>query len=99
MFISDQETEVDLLYYESIARTLIRLIADSGDKPLTIGVHGDWGAGKTSGCGRKTQDWTGSTKRGTTNLSLTWGNEDAARISNHERLSAVLTFLSPKNDS
>jgi hypothetical protein len=48
MFISDQETEVDLLYYESIARTLIRLVLDSGDKPLTIGVHGDWGAGKSS---------------------------------------------------
>lgn len=48
MFISDHETEVDLLYYESIARTLIRLVSTSGDKPLTIGVHGDWGAGKSS---------------------------------------------------
>jgi hypothetical protein len=25
-------------------------------------------------------------------------NEDAARISNHKRLSAVLTFVSPEND-
>src|SRR3984893_4831468 len=48
MFISDQETEVDLLYYEAIARTLIKLVSESGEKPLTIGVHGDWGAGKSS---------------------------------------------------
>lgn len=48
MFISDNETEVDLLYYDAIAQTVVRLIDSSGDKPLTIGVHGDWGAGKSS---------------------------------------------------
>jgi len=48
MFLSDQETEVDLLYHEAIARTVIKLIRESPDVPVTIGVHGDWGAGKSS---------------------------------------------------
>lgn len=48
MFISDHETEIDLLYYDSIAKTIIKLILESPDMPLTIGIHGDWGAGKSS---------------------------------------------------
>lgn len=48
MFLSDQETGVDLLYYETIAKTVVRLIRDAEGKALTIGVHGDWGAGKSS---------------------------------------------------
>lgn len=48
MFLSDQETEVDLLYYEAIARTVIKLIRETRDTAITIGVHGDWGAGKSS---------------------------------------------------
>lgn len=48
MFLHDQETSVDLLYYEPIARTVTRLIKDAKGKALTIGVHGDWGAGKSS---------------------------------------------------
>lgn len=47
-FLSDQETAVDLLYYEAIARTVVRLVRQSADVPVTIGVHGDWGAGKSS---------------------------------------------------
>lgn len=47
-FLSDQETAVDLLYYEAVARTVVRLIRQSAAVPVTIGVHGDWGAGKSS---------------------------------------------------
>lgn len=48
LFLSDQETAVDLLYYEAVARTVVRLIRQSANVPVTIGVHGDWGAGKSS---------------------------------------------------
>lgn len=48
MFLSDQETATDLLHYEAIAKTVVRLIRDTPKSPLTIGVHGDWGAGKSS---------------------------------------------------
>lgn len=48
MFLSDQETEVDLLYYEAIARTVVKLIGETQSSAVTIGVHGDWGAGKSS---------------------------------------------------
>lgn len=47
-FLSDNETKVDLLSNESIATTIIRLLVERPDKPVTIGVHGDWGAGKSS---------------------------------------------------
>lgn len=48
MIVADNETAVDLLYYEPIARTVVRLIDEKSDEPLTVGVHGDWGAGKSS---------------------------------------------------
>lgn len=48
MFLSDQETVVDLLYYQSIAGAVVKLIQSSPETPATIGVHGDWGAGKSS---------------------------------------------------
>jgi hypothetical protein len=47
-FLSDQETQIDLLYYESIAKTLSKLVQNTPMAPITIGVHGDWGAGKSS---------------------------------------------------
>jgi hypothetical protein len=47
-FLSDQETKVDLLSNAAIARTVVRLINETPNRPMTIGVHGDWGAGKSS---------------------------------------------------
>ena len=48
MIVADNETAIDLLYYESIARTVVRLIQEKSEEPLTVGIHGDWGAGKSS---------------------------------------------------
>lgn len=48
MFLNDQETATDLLYYEAIAKTVVRLVRENPKAPITIGVHGDWGAGKSS---------------------------------------------------
>jgi hypothetical protein len=47
-FLSDQETVVDLLYYEPIAKTVVKFVRQDPSSPITIGVHGDWGAGKSS---------------------------------------------------
>ena len=48
MILSDNETKVDLLNNEAIARTIVTLLRERPDHPVTIGVHGDWGAGKSS---------------------------------------------------
>ena len=48
MIIADNETAVDYLYYEPIAKTVVKLIQEKSQEPLTIGLHGDWGAGKSS---------------------------------------------------
>jgi hypothetical protein len=47
-YISDHETKIDLLRNEAIAGTIINIILDGDDRPLTVGVHGYWGAGKSS---------------------------------------------------
>jgi predicted KAP-like P-loop ATPase len=48
MILTDNETKVDLLNNEAIATTIVKLLRDRPDRPVTIGVHGDWGAGKSS---------------------------------------------------
>lgn len=48
MILADNETKVDLLNNEAIAVTIIRLLQYRPESPVTIGVHGDWGAGKSS---------------------------------------------------
>ena len=48
MILTDNETKVDLLNNEAIAATIIELLRARPDRPVTIGVHGDWGAGKSS---------------------------------------------------
>ncbi len=48
MILSDNETKVDFLNNEAIAHTIIKLLRERPDSPVTLGVHGDWGAGKSS---------------------------------------------------
>lgn len=48
MILADNETAVDYLYYETVAKTVVGLIKAKSEEPLTIGLHGDWGAGKSS---------------------------------------------------
>jgi hypothetical protein len=47
-FISDHETKIDLLRNKAIATTIINIIGTDDPRPLTVGVHGYWGAGKSS---------------------------------------------------
>lgn len=48
MILNDHETTLDLLNTGSISSTIVKLIEESRGTPITIGVHGDWGAGKSS---------------------------------------------------
>jgi predicted KAP-like P-loop ATPase len=48
MILTDNETKIDLLNNEAIATTIVRLLRVNPERPMTIGVHGDWGAGKSS---------------------------------------------------
>ena len=47
MILSDNETKLDLLNNMAIAKTIVSIIKDSKES-VSIGVHGDWGAGKSS---------------------------------------------------
>ena len=47
MILSDNETKIDLLNNMAIAKTIVSIIKDSKES-VSIGVHGDWGAGKSS---------------------------------------------------
>jgi putative protein kinase ArgK-like GTPase of G3E family len=48
MLLPDQETAVDFLNNDAIARTVVRFLQENRERALTIGIHGDWGAGKSS---------------------------------------------------
>jgi len=48
MHLIDNETKVDLLNNEPIAATVVKLLRASADTAVTVGLHGDWGAGKSS---------------------------------------------------
>ncbi len=47
-YLSDNETKVDFLNNEAISSTVLRLLKSNTDQPITVGIHGDWGAGKSS---------------------------------------------------
>lgn len=44
----DAETKVDYLNFGSVADSVVELIVQAGGKPLSIGVSGAWGVGKSS---------------------------------------------------
>jgi predicted KAP-like P-loop ATPase len=48
LILSDNETKIDMLNNKAIAQTVAQVIRDCDDRPISIGVHGDWGAGKSS---------------------------------------------------
>ena len=48
MILSDNETKVDMLNNRAIAKTVADVIRECDNRPISIGVHGDWGAGKSS---------------------------------------------------
>ena len=48
MLLPDHETEFDYLNCEAISQTVVELLRDNRRRPLTVGIHGDWGAGKSS---------------------------------------------------
>jgi hypothetical protein len=41
MIIADNETDVDYLYYEPVAKTVVKLIREKSKEALTVGLHGD----------------------------------------------------------
>lgn len=47
IILQDNETRLDLLNNRAIAKTIVKIIQDTTE-PITIGVHGDWGVGKSS---------------------------------------------------
>lgn len=48
MLIPDHETATDFLNYDAVSKTVVELLKDNRQRALTIGIHGDWGAGKSS---------------------------------------------------
>lgn len=48
MILSDNETKVDMLNNHAIAKSVVNLIVECDNRPISIGIHGDWGAGKSS---------------------------------------------------
>lgn len=45
---SDNETQVDFLNFSGIANTIAEIIIGAEGRPISIGVSGEWGAGKSS---------------------------------------------------
>lgn len=82
MIIPDNETATDMIYSEAVSATVARVILDAGDEPLTIGVHGDWGAGKSSVLLMLEQAFTGDDRTSVVRFNgwLFQGMEDAKTV-------------------
>lgn len=48
MILSDNETRVDMLNNHAISKSVVKLVVECDNRPISIGIHGDWGAGKSS---------------------------------------------------
>jgi predicted KAP-like P-loop ATPase len=48
----DNETDVDFLNFGSVAETIAEVIVQAAGRPISVGVSGAWGVGKsqTSSC-------------------------------------------------
>lgn len=44
----DNETDRDFLNFEGVADTIAEMIVTAGGRPVSIGISGDWGVGKSS---------------------------------------------------
>lgn len=44
----DNETEVDFLNFSGVADTVAEIVYQANGRPISIGVSGAWGAGKSS---------------------------------------------------
>ena len=45
---NDIETTTDYLHFSVISKTVADMIDESGKNPISIGVSGSWGSGKSS---------------------------------------------------
>lgn len=45
---TDNETDRDFLNFEGVADTIAEMIVRANGRPVSIGVSGDWGVGKSS---------------------------------------------------
>ncbi len=62
MLWPDNESTVDLLNYQSISKAITTLLSDQQRLPVSIGIHGDWGAGKSSVLSMIEQSYEGDEK-------------------------------------
>ena len=44
----DNETDLDLLNFDGVAATVAELVVQASGRPVSIGISGAWGVGKSS---------------------------------------------------